>query len=153
ADVVVAEVVVHADPGGRAEADEETERRRERVLGEVEGDLGIEVERAGDEDRQRGEERSDPKDNGDPADRADAPVEEGDVEEACGGGDRERPAARKIRDEIAEVVRQADVARGDLERTGEDELPDEGEGDETSEPFAPERFLEPDEAAAGAGKL
>ena len=55
---------------------------------------------------------------------------------------------RQARPDVAEVLREADVARRDLERPAEDELPDEQERHQASERLAAEGLAQIDERSA-----
>src|SRR2546430_14258325 len=125
ADVVVAEVVVDADPRRGAEAHEETQGETERTWWKVEGDPGVEVPRTGDDDHDDGDDRADPERHGDGRDRRKPPVEERQVGEPDDRHDQHRLARRNPLPEVAKVLREADVAGRDLEGAAEHELPDE----------------------------
>ena len=60
-------------------------------------------------------------------DAGDAAVEQHDHQHAHRHADRARRGGSHALPEIADVLREADISRGDFERSAEDELPDEQE--------------------------
>ena len=117
--------VVHADPRGGAEADEKPEGEVEGAGRKVERDPRIEVTRPRqhhDDDR---ENRPRPQRHGDRRDRFDAPVQQRDVHEPDGRHDEHRLPRGDSFPDVAEVLREAVVARRDLERPVQHELPHE----------------------------
>ena len=149
ADVVVAEVVVDADPRRRAEAEEKAEREAERAGREVERDV---------RDRSAARRSTitattvisvpDPQRDGDRRDRRDAAVQQRDVDHADRGDEREQPARRQAGPDVAGVLGEADVARRDLQRPAQHELPDEEKRHQPPERLAAERFAQIAERAA-----
>ena len=87
----------------------------------------LEVQRAADDHGQRRHQRADPQRDRQSPDRFDAPVEQRDVDDPHRHRDGDDRRPRHVRPEVARVLGKADVARGNLQRTRQDELPDEQE--------------------------
>ena len=132
ADVVVAEVVVNADPRRGAETDEKADRERERARREIERHVAVEVAHAGHHHRDRGDNRPHPQRDRDRPNRADPAIQQHDVDDADGDGDADQSARRQAVPDVAEILRKPDVAGRDLERPAQDELPDEEKSQQPS---------------------
>ena len=155
ADVVIAEVIVNADPCGRAQTKQEAERKFEALGRKVEGQPGIEMQRAGDDHRARGEQSPNPQAHRDLADGGNPPVEQRDAENAqthdhSRTGRRKSVFGRDTGPQVVEILRKADVTRGDLQRPAQDELPDEQKRHQSSEGFAAKTVAQIDVTAARA---
>src|SRR5437667_9892059 len=116
ADVVVAEVVVDADPRRGAEAHEETQGETERTWWKVEGDPGVEVRGTGHDDHDDGDDRADPERDGNRRDRRDPPVEECEVREPDDRDDEHRLTRRDPPPDVAQALRDAELPGQDIER-------------------------------------
>src|SRR5215510_7412624 len=135
ADVVIAQVIVDADLRSRAESEQKSGREVERAGWKIESDFRVEMRRAGQDHSAGREQRSDPETDGDLADVLNLTVEQRDVDQAddyCHGEDVDRHPSDRHRElrrlpDVIQVLREADVARGDLQRPADDELPDEEE--------------------------
>ena len=93
-----------------------------------------------------GHDGADPEGDGDRGDRFDAPVQEREVRESDHNHHEHRLVGRDALPEVAEVVREADVSRGNLEWSAEHKLPDKQKPHEPAErlgsvplPQVPER--------------
>lgn len=133
-----------------AEAEEEALGKGEGSGRERERELRVKVGEAGNHDGGSGHDHPRPQGNHEPADRRDVAVEERDGEQADTGGNKLR-LARGERHQVGEVLREADVARSDLERARQNELPDEHERQQAAEPRAREGHLQVLERAARGG--
>src|SRR5256885_391381 len=80
----------------------------------------------------------------------DASVEKRDVEDADGGGEQKHRARTEPMPDVAEILRKTNVARGDLERSAQDELPYEQKSHQAAESLGSERFAKVSEGSAGA---
>src|SRR5215510_4791673 len=87
ADVVIAQVIVDADPRSRAESEQESGREVERAWWKIESDFRIEMRRACQDYGAGREQRSDPETDGDLADMLNLTVEQRDVENSDGNDD------------------------------------------------------------------
>src|SRR5438128_1196880 len=126
ADIVVAEVVVDADPRRGAEAQKKTEREIESARRKVEGDPGVEVQRTGHDDHDDGDDGSHPERDGDRRNRRDPPVEECQVRDPDERHDEDRLARGEPLPDVAEVLREAEVPGRDTEGATDHKLPREG---------------------------
>src|SRR6266540_1393346 len=148
ADVVIAQVIVDADPRSRAESEQKPGREGERAWWKIESDFRIEMRRACQDYGAGREKRSDPKTDGDLADMLNLTVEQRDIDQAddnshgvdFDSSDRRR-GLRRLPD-VIHVLRESDVTRCDLQRPADDELPDEEEGHQSPEALAPETFAQ-----------
>ena len=127
ADVVVAQVVIDADTGRGAEAEQHAHRHRERARREVERAARIEVKRPAHDDDGGRQDRSGPERDRQRADRLDPAIQQRDVRPRPHHGNADRCRRRHVSPDVPDVVRESDVAGGDLERAAENELPDEQE--------------------------
>src|SRR5215510_4075791 len=135
ADVVIAQVIVDADPRSRAESEQKPGREVERAWWKIESDFRIEMRRACQDYGAGREQRSDPETDGDLADMRNLTVKQRDVENADGNDDEN---GRRIFPDVPEILRKADITRSDLQRPADDELPDEEESHQPPEALAPE---------------
>ena len=103
---------------------------------------------AGRDHRERGDNGSDPQRERDVADRRDAPVQQDHVHDADRGGHCEQPRWGEARPEVAHVLREPDIPGRDLERTAQDELPDEEKSHQPPVGFAAEGFAQVAERSA-----
>ncbi len=110
----------------------------------------VEIERPAGDDGGRRQQRANPEADRERPDRFDAAIEQDDVEEADASRDEEDVDRRQIRPDVARIAGEADVARGNLERPAEDELPDEEERDQSAEALAAIGLAEVHVTAAGA---
>src|SRR5439155_15901579 len=133
ADVVIAEVVVHADPRRGAQAQKKTEREIEGARRKVEGDAWVEVPGTRHDDHDDGDDRSSPERDRDRRDRRDPSIQERQVREPDDRHDEDRLARRDPLPYVAEVLREPDVPGRDLEGTTEHELPDEEKAHQAAE--------------------
>src|SRR5262245_1288631 len=150
ADVVIAQVIVDADPRSRAESEQKPGREVERAWRKIESDFRIEMRRAGQYHGAGREKRSDPETDGDLADVRNLTVEQRDVDQADDyrhGEDVDRHPSDRHRElrslpDVIQVLREADVTRGDLQRPADNELPDEEECHQSPEALAPKTFTQ-----------
>src|SRR5229473_5138793 len=149
--VVIAEIVVHAEAAGSAQTEEEFAGQMESARRKIKSQLPIEVQRAGDDYRRRREQRADPEAHGDFGDGIGFSIQEPDRGEAHAGGEQVAAKRRQVRQKVAAVLDETDEARGDFERAAENELPDEQKRHQTPKGFPPKRFAQIKIAAAGAG--
>ena len=101
--------------------------------GEVERDTRVEVQRAGHDHDDDRENRADPERQRDRGDGGDAPIQQDDIDEADCRDDEDHLPSGDAFPDVAEVLREADVARRDFERAAQHELPDEQEAHQASD--------------------
>ena len=142
ADVVIAEVVVDADPSRRAQPEKESEREIERARREIKRNARIEVERTSQNHRQHGDQRSRPERDRNLCDRLNAAVQKRDVDDSDHGDEHDHPRSGQSRPQILGVLGEADVAGRDLEWSAQDELPDEQESHQPAESRRSERVAQ-----------
>src|SRR5262249_49367841 len=150
ADVVITQVIIDADPRGRAESEQKSGREVERAGRKIESDLRIEMSYTGQDHSAGCEQRADPEADRDFAYARDLTVEQRDVDQADDDGhgvdfdpSERRRELRRLPD-VIKVLREPDVTRSDLQRPADDELPDEEESHQPPEGFAPEAFAQVD---------
>ena len=97
---------------------------------------------AGGHDRDRRHEDADPQRDREPRDRSDPPIEHRDVDQAHDGRDQEHARRGRAAPQIGDVLREADVAGGDLERAAQHELPDEQKRHQPAERLRAERLAQ-----------
>ena len=156
ANVVIAEVIVNADPRGRTQTEQEPEREFESFRRKVERQPGIEMQGAGDDHRARGEQGPDPQTHRDLADGSDPPVEQRDAKNAQthddGRAGRRKPVfGGDSGPQVVEILRKPDVTRGDFQRAAQYELPDEQECHHSPEGFPAKTVTQIDITSAGSG--
>ncbi len=135
ADVVVAQVVVDGDQGGAPQPEHEAAVEVESPRRKVERPRGVEARQPGGDDGDQGHDRPHPERDRDPAQERDPPREDEDGQDAHAGGDEALPSPDETRPEVGRILTEADQAGGDLERTAEDEGPDEQERHQPTPPI------------------
>src|SRR5262249_30243574 len=118
-DVVIAQIIVDADPRSRAESEQKPGREVECSGWKIESDFRIEMRRACQYYNAGREKRSDPEADCDLADVRNLTVEQRDIDQAddyshgvdFDSSDRHREL-RRLPD-VIHVLREADVTRGD----------------------------------------
>src|SRR2546422_748802 len=143
ANVVIAKVIINADPGGCAQAEQKTQRKLELFRWKIESKFRIEVQCAGQNDRAGRQQRADPQAHSDFADGSDPPIEQRDAENAEADdndrtGQRQPVLRRDAGPKVIQILRKADVARSNFQGAAQDELPDEKKSHQSAERFAPE---------------
>src|SRR3954462_3006896 len=98
----------------------------------------IEVDCARQDHREHRDQRACPEGYGDLRDRVYATIQQGDVEDPDHRDESDHPWARESRPDVARVLGETDVARRDLERSAQHELPDEEKPHESAEALSPE---------------
>ena len=114
----------------------------------IESPPRVEVQEPGGDDPCDGSEHSDPQHDGQPGHALDAAIEQRHREDTDGAGRQAHLPGAHAATEVAQVLREADVAGGDLERPAEQELPDEQERQQGAEARAAESFAQVEVAAA-----
>src|SRR5262245_18826157 len=105
---------------------------------------------AGHNDRAGRQQGADPEADGDLADVRNLAVQQRNIDQSdddYGRANIDRHFSEGERKpgrlpDVIEILREADISRGDLERSADDELPDEQEGHQSSESLAPETFAQ-----------
>ena len=148
--IIVTEIIINADPRGRAKPEKKTERELEAIRREIESYFRIKIEQAEKYDDERCEQSSDPKRDRDFADRSDFTIEQKNGDNAH-GDDKQLMLASGVRlGQHSRVIGKADVAGSNFERAAEDELPDKKKGHQAAPSFRSERFAKKNVSPARA---
>src|SRR2546425_13053273 len=103
---------------------------------------------SGNNHRGSSQQGSNPKANGYPSDRGYSPIQHHDVEDSHGGGHKERLRWSNSLPNVAGIFRKTDVTRCDLQRSAEDELPDEKKCYQAAIAFPAKTFAQVDVASS-----
>src|SRR5262249_59243137 len=139
-DVVIAEIIKADDSRRRPQSQETPEREIERVGRKIKGDTSLKIKESTQDHRKGRENSSDPQTNGQLADKGNAAVKQSDIQNAQRHDHTKRLGMSNIFPDVAEILREADVTRSNLQRPAQGELPNKEETHETTKGFAPKPF-------------